>query len=173
MCDCCDYIAARGGRPDDPQLMAEYEAVWRRATRAMIEDCGCAVVHVEGPSLPWAYTIGLWPARGHPELVVFGLDRRHAHDLLNALAHSVTQHGDTLADGDVLELSDDPGDRVALFTVPNPGQVVLRANAYVGRDPAESVSALQVVYPDDLGVWPWEPGCRLARGQPMPGSFVA
>jgi hypothetical protein len=58
--------------------------------------------------------------------------------------------------------------------MPRPADVVVRANAYYRRRDARSVPALQLVYPDAHGVWPWEPGCRLAAGQqPMPGTFVA
>jgi hypothetical protein len=58
--------------------------------------------------------------------------------------------------------------------LPNPGEVLLRANTYYRRPPSRAVPALQLMYPDVHGVWPWEPHCHLFPGQqPMPGTFAA
>jgi hypothetical protein len=60
------------------------------------------------------------------------------------------------------------------FALPNPGDVVIQANVFYRRKAQQSVPALQLVYPDVRGVWPWEPDCHLFPGQqPMPGNFTA
>ena len=172
MCDCCDFIAARGGRPDDPVLVAEWERKWRAETRARIELDGWSVQSVDTqPAL--TYTIGLW-SRGHAELVLFGQEPRVAQDVLNGLAGQVHRGALTLVDGERVGGEQWGGWEFAAFRLPNPAEVIRRANTYYRRPARRSVPALQLVYPDVHGVWPWEPGCHLpAFGQPLPGTFAS
>jgi hypothetical protein len=119
---------------------------------------------------PFAYTIGLWGI-GHPELVLFGLDHDKGSGLLHLIGEEVRDSRKVIDDGDEFCLGDWA---FQAFLLPNPGEVVLRANAYYKRKPQRSVPALQLVYPDVHGVWPWEPDCHLFPGQqPMPGEFAA
>jgi hypothetical protein len=169
MCDCCDYIAARGGDPKDGRLIAEYERRWMRQTRAAVRENGWAAVTVdEWP--PFSYTIGLWHV-GHPELVIYGLEPEQAVGLLGTVADGICRAGVALDDGDGLTVGDWEFKAVP---IPGPGEVVIKANDYFRRRPRESVPALQLVYPDVHGVWPWDPLCHLFPGQqPVPGREVA
>ena len=168
MCDCCDYIAARGGDPDDPALGAEFERHERARIRGLVREGGWLVQAVDGWP-PFAYTIGLW-SRGLPELCVFGLDPSVAQRVLNGLGDAVAA-GTPIEDESELRLDEW---ELRAFRIPNPAEVVLTANWFYRRRPRQSVPALQIVYPDAHGVWPWEPDCQLFPGQqPMPGNFAA
>lgn len=170
MCDCCDYIAARAGSPDDPRLLADYERDWRRRVRAIVTGGGWDTMSVAEPWPGLSYTIGLW-SHGHAELCVFGLEMSEAVPLLNVVAASVCGGAEPLVEGDHVDLD---RRQLRVFRVPNPGAVLLRANAFYRRRPRQSVPALQLVYPDARGVWPWEPGCRQLPGrQPMPGTYAS
>jgi hypothetical protein len=165
MCDCCDYIAANAGRASEEQLRAEYRRLWRRGIRKLIDEGKWLAIHVE--EWPWpTYTIGLW-SHGHPELCIFGLEARRALPMLNAVAAQVAA-GLGINDGDELAYEDWP---LIAFQLPNPEDVVPQANEFYRRKPQNSVPALQLVYPDAHGVWPWEPDCHLFPGQqPMPAN---
>lgn len=167
MCDCCDYIAARGGAPGDPVLTRE----WERAELARIEQAlrkgrwRTLCVEAEPGRPQFGYTIGL-SNHGHPEVVVFGLVPAQARPLLDFVGSHVVR-GLGLADGDAFEFD---SRQVSVFDLPNPQMVTLWA---ADRDPAR-ISALQLVYADPDGIWPWEPGCSLPVGsQPLPGWFDA
>lgn len=56
-----------------------------------IQRCGCAIqgVETEPGDPPWAYSIGLIAAVGHPELVVVGLDPLTAAGGIEALARRI------------------------------------------------------------------------------------
>lgn len=171
MCRKCDHDAGIDGDPEDPivaQQWLDQEDAWFRDT---IRRCGWAIQAVFGsadtPS--FAYTVGL-TGFDHPEIVVFGLANESAQTLLNELGDRI-RSGERLRDGDTVEIR---GIEVTLFDLPNPGEVVFGANDIYRRRPEDSVPALQAVYPDDHGAWPWQPDCELPIGQqPMPGQFRA
>jgi hypothetical protein len=103
--------------------------------------------------------LGLW-SHGHPELCIFGLEARRALPMLNAVAAQVAA-GLGINDGDELAYEDWP---LIAFQLPNSEEVVPQANEFYRRKPQNSVPALQLVYPDAHGVWPWEPDCHLFPG---------
>ncbi|GAA3512777.1 hypothetical protein GCM10022234_04280 [Aeromicrobium panaciterrae] len=102
----------------------------------------------------FAYTVGLTPM-GHPELLVTGLTPRRAGNLLNPIAHGLMSH-------------DDPayvaGERhtwpdrltVEVVDVAEPTVHLVMANAIYGP----LLRAVQLVYADDRGRWPWQVGFR-------------
>jgi hypothetical protein len=166
MCSDCD------GLDEDPVLVRQWldqQDAWYRDT---IRTFGWAIQHVCGdgegsPSV--AYTVGL-TGFGHPEIAVFGVGQTSAATLLNTLGEQV-RSGASLHDGDVIHVRCVP---VTLFELPNPGDVLFTANSVYGRRNDNSVPALQAVYPDNDGAWPWEPAYELAPWlQPMPGQFQA
>lgn len=163
MCDCCDYVAAHGGTPGDPALTAKYELIWRGRITDHIRRFGVSVVAVED-EWPWlSYTIGL-SELDQPELVIFGVEPRPAMRLLNAMAEPLVRGDVRICDGDEIQHEHW---RFRAFAVPNPDDVIPRAGWFFRR----SVPALQLIYPDAHGTWPWEPGCRLSPGQqPFPGT---
>lgn len=110
---------------------------------------GWTVQYVEKVRMPFAYTIGLTNG-GLPELLVTGVSPHRAVDLLSAVAQFV------LADG-----APTPGDQITLPT----GRLVqivevecpdAHLKAAIGIFGPE-VRALQVVWADRCGRWPWSP----------------
>lgn len=177
MCSKCEQDAATGGDPDDPVVVQQWRDQQRAWFRDTIHRHGWAIQFVSGegrigdagftPS--FGYTVGLW-GYGHPEIVVFGTDSGSASGLLNQLGARV-RDGVTMRDGDEIAVHGAP---VRLFDLPIPGAVIFTANDYYDRPPYDSVPAVQAVYPDADGVWPWEPDCQLRPElQPMPGTFLA
>ena len=81
-------------------------------------------------------------APGLPELVVTGVRLLEARDLLNVWAYEAVHRGKRLS----------PATAVALFR-------------------GATLRALQLVWPDDRGHWPWDVGFRSRRGgQPVLGA---
>lgn len=113
---------------------------------------------------PFAYTVGLTEC-GLPELVVTGLPHHRSGPLINGMAvhwlhaEPVPGHGehvDTVS-GACLEVVELPHPEAHLFV----------ATSLYGED---AVTAQQLVWSDDRGRWPWEPGHRAGRGgQPVLG----
>ena len=115
---------------------------------------------------PYAYTVGL---AGHdqPELVVTGMPYDRAVGLLNSVAEQVTQAGAPWP-GEVLPLRDGP--RVEVVRVTEPAVHLAVAAALNGP----AFTALQLVYADDQGRWPWSAGFRGGQGgQPVLGARTA
>jgi hypothetical protein len=131
----------------------------------MIDRCGWAVQAVGGSRLhaPFSYTVGL-TLRGLPELVVTGKTPADAAGMLNAVAtyvieQQVPQPGETIGGCDS-----------GLFEVvglPHPEAHLFVATGLYGE---AVVQALQLVWADDRGRWPWDVGHRGGRGgQPVLG----
>jgi hypothetical protein len=131
--------------------------------RAMIRDWGWMVQTVEGDRLhpPWAYTVGL-TSLGAPELLVTGLSQQPAYDLLRDLTLGVL-HGTMLPTGTTTVRL---GRTVQFLHVEVPD-----AHLHIAVDIyGPQIRATQVVWQDDRGKWPWEPGHRAGRGgQPILG----
>jgi hypothetical protein len=118
-----------------------------------------------GPRRPdLAYTVGLW-GLNHPELVVFGLPVDTAHPMLNDLGERV-RAGAMLAAGTEVSFGSWPH-RVHLLAVPHPERVLFQATRTYGRP----VPALQAVWDDRSGRFPWQAGYSAPRWlQPLPDS---
>jgi Domain of unknown function (DUF4262) len=112
---------------------------------------------------PYAYTVGL-AARGRPELVVTGLPYHRAVDLLNAAARHALRAG-APRPGAVVPLRGGP--LTEIVRVAEPGVHLAAAAAINGP----GFRALQLVYADDRGHWPWESDFRGGcGGQPVLGA---
>jgi hypothetical protein len=90
---------------------------------------------------------------GHPELLASGLPPREAGALLADLVERV-RAGERLTAGDVL--APDGEYRLQLVRVADPGQLDHAQAIYA--TPRTPVPALQVVWSDESGHWPWQPG---------------
>ncbi|MBE1550516.1 hypothetical protein GGC64_004556 [Mycobacterium sp. OAS707] len=118
--------------------------------RASVRLHSWVVQGVEDDRLPFAYTIGLHD-RGLPELLVTGLPQDSAAGLLNDVAAAavggrVFQPGAHIAVGD--------GPLLEIVEVDNPDAHLNFAVALGGPD----IRALQLVWCDDRGRWPWAAG---------------
>lgn len=133
--------------------------------RETITTCGWAVQGVERDRLypPWAYTVGLTP-HGRPELVVTGLSQGRAGALLNSVAEHVL-HAEVPGPGEQIPLRGGPV--VEIVEVAEPSAHLFTAVELYGNE----VRAVQLVYADDRGHWPWDRGFRGGKGgQPVLGN---
>lgn len=124
----------------------------------VIDRSGWAVQAVGGP-VPLAYTVGL-TAAGGPELVVSGKDPEAAYDLLDAAlaGEEPLRHGrrcDLMA-----------GPALLVLRVARVERLEVARFLYGG-----ALTALQLVWADALGRWPWEhpPG---RAGQELLGPWA-
>jgi len=127
---------------------------------ALIERHGWAVQGVTcgGRGRPeFAYTVGLLTL-GEPEFIIFGAPFGAACGVLDDLAARV-RDGARYTHGQVLDdvIAPQP---VVLLEVADTTQHLLIAQQFAAAEPVRprQVRAWQVVYPDDDGRWPWQPG---------------
>jgi hypothetical protein len=123
---------------------------------------GWAVQFVEDERRPFAYTIGLHQ-RALPELLVTGLAPKQSLWLLNTFAKRALV-GRRPTAGDQVSLP--AGTRLELVDVEHPDAHMGIAIAIEGTD----IAAVQLVWADDRGRWPWAPGFDDGqRRQPVLG----
>jgi len=136
--------------------------------QGLIDRFGWAVVGIEDDRIhpPWAYTLGLTP-RGRPELVVTGLPLPRATWLLNTVAPSIL---DTAVPRPGEEVLAERGPLMEVVRVTEPTAHLVIAVEFYGPE----IRALQLVYADERGHWPWDAGFRGHRGgQPVLGVRAA
>lgn len=123
---------------------------------------GWAVQYVEDDRAPFAYTIGL-TRHGLPELLVTGVSPERALHLLNDVALSAVP-GNPRTPGEQLVLSS--GSVVEVVAVEHPDAHLYFAVAFYG----DVMRALQLVWTDERGRWPWAADFDDGRGgQPVLG----
>jgi hypothetical protein len=126
---------------DNPS--ATFDDYLEEVVRPVVVRSGFAVQATESHGVPIAYTVGL-TERGAAELVVTGKPPHDAYDLLAAVLAG--------------EETPTPGGRCDLVTGPalwahqvlRPQSLVVAASLY------PRLSALQLVWADALGRWPWD-----------------
>lgn len=134
--------------------------------RALIREHGWAVVQVTG-LVGFAYTVGLTRYHGHPELLVSGMTAEHAPGYLEEFGARVTA-GQRFAAG---SLHAGPGrHRSQFLAVTDPAELVIAQAIYARGFP---VPALQVVFSDHEGGWPWEEGWVGCAGEAVQPLFGA
>ena len=118
------------------------------------------VAEGEDGESPFAYTVGL-AAIDQPELIVFGLDAVTSHGILNSMAMTTIKENVRWLPG--------PSDQVfgggvaaLLIEVTDSREHLTVANAIFARPGQDPLPALQAVYPDRQGRWPWEDGSTVA-----------
>jgi Domain of unknown function (DUF4262) len=140
---------------------ADRNLVWQ------VEEHGWSVVAVaEELEVPgWAYSVGLWHTLRSPEVCMFGLRGRDMHAWINAAGHQVRAGQALRADEERLGVLD--GFPVTVRPVHPSWQAELFAIAdgfYRGPVPA-----MQLIWPDRDGRFPWQPGagerCRTHQPQ--------
>jgi hypothetical protein len=164
------------GAPPPLDALARQVAGQMLATRAAAEDAlrasqerivansGWLVQGVLGdpqatPPLPtWAYTIGLLMGFGRPEIIAVGLPTNVAAALLNDLGERISHGGAQFSDGQVV---DDVANFPVVFRRVHPSRFAFwlgRGLQYTLEHDHSSYAALQMVWPDPQGFFPWEPG---------------
>jgi len=142
-----------------PEVVADY----RRRIR--LHGWALAGVRTTTRRAGFSYTIGMTRHHGHPELVASGLPAAEAEALLTELARQV-RAGRCFSPGDVLTPSG--AHRLQLVGVADPAQLSHAQAIYASS--AGMVPALQVVWSDADGHWPWQPGWPgRASDQPLFG----
>ena len=140
-------------------------ADWLDHMAGLVRQYGWAINWVEPDRghPPWGYTVGLtfWNL---PELVITGLDDRVVGSLLNAEANRAIVEGLPAA-GLPFELT--TGRVAEMVHVAEPRAHLNTACGLFGDYP---FTAVQYVWADADGRWPWEAGFRgLPGGQPVLG----
>ena len=146
---------------DNPELT--YADYLDTVIAPLVRRNGWAVQGVGGRQ-PFAYTVGL-SVCGLPELVVTGLPDARAARLLNEVARRGLH--DELFSGQRVPTS---GPHVHVLAVARPHDHLLTATALYGK----AVRALQLVWPDDQGRYPWQAGAQSQpSGQRLFGPIPA
>jgi hypothetical protein len=131
--------------------------------QANIDEYGVHITAVfpteDDPGAPFAYTTGLTP-HGHPELAIYGLPHEIAHSLLNTLSFSVIRDGARYAHGDTIHRLVN-GFPVRMVSIIDTTEDITVSNTMYAKD--VPIDALQVVFPDKHGLWPWQDGSRVAN----------
>jgi len=129
----------------------------------MREHHGWVVQFVDHEKRPFAYTIGLHD-RGLPELLVTGLDGYVSNRVLKSLGHTIVDDGAIVAPAMLIDYED--RFLMEVVEVDHP-DVHLK---YAARICGPNIRALQLVWADPSGRWPWEKGWNDGRGvQPVLG----
>ena len=154
MCRTCD-----AGWPLDKVL---------QLCRSRIRRDGWAPVHVAAtPRLAeFSYTVGLTRLHGHPEILVSGAPPDLAARILAAVAQAAR------ADHRVEPGAVWPGAQAGQFQfvrIDDPGRLAHAQHVYHAS--AGPVPALQVIWSDHQGRWPWSPGWPASAAvQPLFGT---
>ncbi len=133
--------------------------------RPLIRQHGWMVQTVDGGGAqpPFAYTVGLTDA-GMPEFVVTGLRERRSGQLLNFFAREAVRSGPP-EPGETLTAAGWPA--LEVVSLSSPPAHMLTAVLLYGED----FRALQLVYEDEHGRWPWDRDFRGGTGgQPVLGA---
>ena len=166
-CSCSACADERRGIPFDP------EREWQRLND-VIERTGMVIEYVsnEPGEVSWAYTIGRL-RRNRPELITIGLAPPSAAQMLNEI--DATWDELTIPDDGICFVPGKPQHRFAILPVPDAlwfSDYLLGAmHDALERDLVNARSALQILWPDDDGRFPWEPGTSSSfrRRQPILG----
>lgn len=108
-----------------------------------------------GPS--FSYSVGFREHNGHPEVIIVGLPPSYCHAMIATLYARVAA-GERFTDGQrIPEVVEDYD--VELRALPPDGAPLNMARSYYG---VEEIAALQVIWPDEHGVFPGEANCVAA-----------
>ena len=113
-------------------------------------------------STDFAYTVGM-STLGHPELAIFGVPVRVACPILNALAERLAG-GEAVIPGSPLEHAIGGPDPAVAIEMTDTSQLVMVTYIY-----GEVDAALQIVWPDPHGHFPWERPWSMGDAQPLFG----
>lgn len=153
---------------------------------ALVRTCRCGIVYVsseleedpvaaaeyKGPN--FGYTIGLWENYDHPEVIVLGWSMEKTHNLLNKIARLVERgakmlpiphrHSGILDSGRINKVMFAPiSNQIMVLDPDRYVNYFAKMSAYYGG----WVPVVQLAYPDDKGVSPFEEGCDPAVEMPQ------
>lgn len=143
------------------------------AEQKVLDDIGDHGLHVvtvpaDQARPGFSFSIGLWENFQQPEVIVFGLPGEVAHELIDLVADEADA-GQHFLDGTRHAglLQDYPVRFVEVPKAHYAGHLGMAQWAYEGDD----FPAVQLVWPDKQGRWPWDPEARagFAASQPVLG----
>jgi len=116
-------------------------------------------------NLGFSYTTGFWLSLRHPELIVFSIDGDAAHDILWKVYRAV-ESGRRLPIGEPIEDIFEGFDALLLPVEKHHyREYLLSTRWFYG---GEDFPCLQLIWPDDQGLFPWQSGANenFANSQP-------
>jgi len=126
----------------------------------------CLHVHDRDTIPHWSFSIGVFESWQHPELVVFGLKEETAHTLLAQLVNRVKEGERFTVEHDYDDILDDYSCR--FVTVDPQWYAAFLGYAQWFYESADGFPALQLVWPDKGGRYPWDDGFAITDGtQPV------
>lgn len=129
-----------------------------RAILDAIETEGLHVEHVAtDDGSGFAFTVGLWHTFGQPEVIVFGLEEHVADELFEEIADLAHEGAKFLADTQHDGLLQHYPSR--FLAVPK-GFYREFLGVAVWAYEGDGFDAVQLVWPDKQGRWPWDDGVR-------------
>lgn len=142
----------------------------RAAEEHCIDDVARYGLHIinvpadeQGPG--FAYTVGLWRSYAHPEIILFGLRSESMHALLNHAA-ALIRYGQRFGPGVVTDAIIE-GYPCTFKSVPESQQKPHLGWARWFND-HKKLDAVQLIYPDRNGRWPWDEGVSDSFRQLQP-----
>jgi len=114
----------------------------------------CTHILAEAEYVEYSFTVGLFQSYGHPELIIFGLPSRVAHDVLSIAAEAAARGAplDLSAPTDAL-LRDQPCCFVEVPASQYYESVGFARWYYQGN----AFPLYQIVWPSRSGLFPWHP----------------
>lgn len=150
----------------DPMVRDTIETIRRYgwAVTAISDQCACGSPECAPPECSFAYTTGA-TLHSLPELAVYGLDAQTSCDVLNELVEILHHHDwHDLIDHRIpltLESFDPPTQLI---------EMVDKSDLLITNELFPNTPALQVVWPDEFGYYPWDVEYSLdRRAQEMRG----
>ncbi len=124
-----------------------------------IKNIGWHVVYVEAEdNMPsFTYSVGFFHTFNHPEVIMFGLKSQTAFSIMASIAGEI-KTGKTYCDGYV------DNEQLANATMifksfdVNAHGGLLGYNCWLYQKEPNLFPAIQMVWPDKQGIFPWEPG---------------
>lgn len=123
---------------------------------------------VDDPCDPWIYTLGLWRKFDHPEIIITGMNHETSHALLGIFV-------DRIAQGKTFEAGKDYPEAIAGRN--GPYTAAFRAVTDDNRrefmrfagwwNAGETFPAVQLLWPDPTGKFPWDEGYDRRFIQPV------
>ena len=144
----------------------------REKVKADIELTGLSVISVFGDkdNPPFAYSVGLFKTYAHPEIIVFGIEVKTAHAVINDIALMI-KAGQRFLDGFVTDKLLQ-NFNCTFVTVPkqNYGSYTNVAKDYYQ---GFGFPLLQLIWPDPKGLFPWQEGYGeiFKKAQPVLGKL--
>jgi hypothetical protein len=133
-----------------------------------------SVMHVmsDGHSPPFAYSIGnsVWKAGALPEVLIIGINPRVSQVIINEVSDRLIVQG-VPQDRQLFMLDGGKVPLMLVFCKPLVKDVyTLQAGRYLKR---EDYDVMQIVVPDENGLFPWQPGCsEIYKNIPFLGETV-